>query len=75
MSREDVVEEVKKKLKEVEENSKLRLLDGYYKVNDNFIQTWKVEGTSLEMKDPYDSFDFGKASIEYGDFGNKKAFL
>ena len=69
MSREDVVEEVKKKLKEVEENSELRLLDGYYKVNDNFIQTWKVE-----MKDPYDSFDFGKASIEYGDFGNKKAF-
>ena len=38
------------------------------KVNDHFVNTWKVDGANFVMKDPYDSLDFNE-SLEYGDFG------
>jgi len=50
------------------EDNQIKLLDGFYKVKDNFIQWWKVDGDSFDMKDPFEAMDF-KPSLEYGDFG------
>ena len=67
MTRKQVVEEVQKQIEEMEDNQ-IKLLDGFYKVKDNFIQWWKVDGDSFDMKDPFEAMDF-KPSLEYGDFG------
>ena len=67
MSKQDVVKAVKKSIKEMEDNQ-IKLLDGYYKVNDYFVQSWKVDGDNFKMKDAHDALDFG-ASVAYGDFG------
>lgn len=67
MTRKQVVEEVQKQIEEIEDNQ-IKLLDGFYKVKDNFIQWWKVDGDSFDMKDPFEAMDF-KPSLEYGDFG------
>ena len=67
MTREQVVEEVQRQLKAMEDNQ-IRLQDGFYKVNDGFAQSLKVEGEKVVMKDPFDAFDF-KPSLKYGDFG------
>ena len=67
MTREQVVEEVQRQLKAMEANQ-IRLQDGFYKVNDSFAQSWKIEGEKIVMKDPYDAFDL-MPSLKYGDFG------
>jgi len=67
MTRKQVVEEVQKQIKEMQDNQ-IKLLEGFYKVKDNFIQWWKVDGDSFDMKDPFEAMDF-KPSLEYGDFG------
>jgi len=50
------------------EVNQIRLQDGFYKVNDSFVQSWRVEGNSIELKDPYESINF-MPTLEYGDFG------
>ena len=45
-----------------------RLLDGYYRVNGTFAQSWRVDGDTVEVKDAHNSFDY-RPRIEYGDFG------
>ena len=67
MTRKQVVEEVQKQIKEMEDNQ-IRLQDGVYKVNDSFVQSWRVEGEKIVVKDPFDAFDL-MPSMEYGDFG------
>ena len=73
MTRKQVVEEVQKQIEEMEDNQ-IKLLDGFYKVKDNFIQWWKVDGDSFDMKDPFEAMDF-KPSLEYGDFGKPTELL
>ena len=67
MTREEVVAEVKKKVKAMEDNQ-MKLLDGYYKVNESVFVTWKVDGDKIECKDAYDTYDY-KPKLQYGDFG------
>jgi len=69
MTREQVVEEVQRQLKAMEANQ-IRLQDGFYKVNDSFAQSWKIEGDGekISIKDPFDAFDM-KPTLKYGDFG------
>jgi len=67
MTREEVVAEVKKKVKAMEDNQ-MKLLDGYYKVNESVFVTWKVDGDKIECKDAYDTYDY-KPILQYGDFG------
>jgi len=67
MTREEVITEVKKKVKELEDNQ-MKLLDGYYKVNESLFVTWKVDGDKIECKDAYDTYDY-KPTLHYGDFG------
>merc|ERR1712029_837733 len=67
MTRKQVVEEVQKQIEEMEDNQ-IKLLDGVYKVNDSFVQSWRVEGEKIVVKDPFDAFDL-MPSMEYGDFG------
>lgn len=50
--------------------SRVKLLDGFYKVNGTFTKSWKIDGNKIEVKDAHDSFDF-KPRFEYGDFGKK----
>merc|ERR1719300_1793006 len=65
MTRKQVVEEVQKQIEEMEDNQ-IKFLDGFYKVKDNFIQWWKVDGDSFDMKDPFEAMDF-KPSLENGE--------
>merc|ERR1711973_628606 len=65
MTRKQVVEEVQRQIKEVEDNQ-IRLQDGVYKVNDSFVQSWRVEGEKIVVKDPFDAFDL-MPSMEYGE--------
>ena len=44
------------------------MLDGYYRVNGTFAQSWRVDGDAVEVKDAHNSFDY-RPRIEYGDFG------
>ena len=67
MTRLDVVEEIKKTIKNLEDNQ-IKLLDGYYKVHESLMTSWKVDGENIECKDAQDTYDF-KPSIQYGDFG------
>ena len=69
MTRDQVVTEIKNKLKEMEENKKARLLDGYYKANDAFVVSWKVDGDNIDWKDAHDTYDF-TPKLKYGDFGD-----
>ena len=73
MTREQVVEEVQRQLKAMEANQ-IRLQDGFYKVNDSFAQSWKIEGEKIVMEDPYDAFDL-MPSLKYGDFGKIKILI
>ena len=50
------------------DDKQIKLLDGYYRVNDYYIHWWKVDGDSFDMKDPSEAMDY-KPSLEYGDFG------
>ena len=52
------------------QESQVKLLDGFYKVNGTFTKSWKIDGNKIEVKDAHDSFDF-KPRFEYGDFGKK----
>ena len=67
MSKHDVVTEVLNCIKEIED-SQIQLLDGYYKVNNNIFESWKVTGTDIKPKDPHDIYDI-PMSVVYGDFG------
>ena len=67
MSKDDVVAEVLNSIREMEDNQ-IKLLDGYYKVNDNIFESWKVTGTDIKPKDPHDIYDI-PMSVTYGDFG------
>ena len=71
MSKEEVVEEVRKCVREMEENSKARLLDGYYKPIDNIFEYWEVKGDKIDLRDALDCFDL-RPVIEFGDFGGLK---
>lgn len=73
MTKLDVVEEIKKKLKEVEDNQ-IKLLDGYYKCHESLMVSWKVDGDAIDCKDPHEIYDFNP-SIEYGDFGKRHISL
>ena len=68
MSREEVVEEVRKCVREMEENSKARLLDGYYKPIGNLFEHWEVKGDKIDLRDALDCFD-PRPVVEFGDFG------
>ena len=72
MTREEIVEEILKNVQSKypaeEETEQVKLLDGYYKPKDSFMEHWKVDGDKIECQDPYNTYDF-KASFEYGDFG------
>jgi len=46
----------------------MKLLDGYYKVNEAHFVTWKVDGEKIDCKDAYDTYDY-KPTLHYGDFG------
>ena len=50
------------------ENNQMKLLDGYYKVNEAHFVTWKVDGEKIDCKDAYDTYDY-KPTLHYGDFG------
>ena len=67
MSKADVVTEVLSCIKEMEDNQ-IKLLDGYYKVNNSFFESWKVTGTDIKPKDPHDIYDI-PMTVSYGDFG------
>ena len=73
MTRLDVVEEIKKSIKALDDNQ-IKLLDGYYKVHESLMVSWKVDGENIECKDAQDTYDF-KPSIQYGDFGKLKSEL
>ena len=68
MSKEEVVEEVKKCVREMEENAKARLLDGYYRPIDNMFEHWEVQGDKIDLRDAFDSYDT-RPVIEFGDYG------
>ena len=71
MTREEIVEEILKNVQSKypdDETEQVKLLDGYYKPKDSFMEHWKVDGDKIECQDPYNTYDF-KASFEYGDFG------
>ena len=63
MTKLDVVEEIKKKLKEVEDNQ-IKLLDGYYKCHESLMVSWKVDGDTIECKDPHE-ISRGDGCIRY----------
>ena len=67
MSKHDVVTEVLNCIKEIEDGQ-IQLLDGYYKVNNSFFESWKVTGTDIKPKDPHNIYDI-PMSVVYGDFG------
>ena len=67
MTRLDVVEEIKKSIKDLDDNQ-IKLLDGYYKVHESLMTSWKIDGENIECKDAQDTYDF-KPAIQYGDFG------
>ena len=71
MSREEVVEEIRNTVREMEENQ-IKLQDGYYKAIDCWFQYWAVSkgGDELLCKDSYDMYTYDE-SVEYGDFGKK----
>ena len=68
MTKEEVVEEVRKCVRDMEENSKARLLDGFYKCTDNIFEHWEVQGDKIDLRDTLDCYD-PRPVIEYGDFG------
>ena len=63
-----VVEKVRKCVEDMEENSKARLLDGFYKCTENIFEHWEVRGDKIDIRDPLDCYD-PRPVIEYGDFG------
>ena len=73
MSKDDVVTEVLNSIKEIEDNQ-IKLLDGYYKVNNSVFESWKVTGTDIKPKDPHAIYDV-PMSVEYGDFGRFLSLL
>ena len=76
MTKEEVVEKVRKCVEDMEENSKARLLDGFYKCTENIFEHWEVKGDKIDIRDPLDCYD-PRPVIEYGDFGglNLKIYL
>ena len=42
----------------------MKLLDGYYKVNEAHFVTWKVDGEKIDCKDAYDTYDY-KPTLHY----------
>ena len=67
MSKDDVVAEVLNSIREMVDNQ-IKLLDGYYKVNDSIFESWKVMGDDIKPKDPHNIYDI-PMSVTYGDFG------
>ena len=67
MSKDDVVAEVLNSIREMVDNQ-IKLLDGYYKVNDSIFESWKVMGDDIKPKDPHNIYDI-PMSVVYGDFG------
>ena len=57
------------KLKDMEDNQ-IKLVDGYYKCHESLMVSWKVDGDTIECKDPHEIYDFNPV-IEYGDFGKR----
>ena len=68
MTREEVVDKVRENVRDLEENAKARLLNGYYKSIEGLFEHWEVDGDKIELRDTHDNFD-PRAVIEYGDFG------
>ena len=62
------MEKVKKSVSDMEENSKARLLDGFYKCTDNSFEHWEVQGDKIDLRDTLDCYD-PRPVMEYGDFG------
>ena len=67
MSKDDVVSEVLSCIKEIEDGQ-IKLLDGYYKVNNSIFESWKVTGVNIKPKDPHEIYDI-PMTVAYGDFG------
>ena len=47
----------------------LKLQNGFYKIAGHWLQTWKINGSNIEMNDAYDLFQVNNCSVEYGNFG------
>ena len=52
----------------MEENTMIRLEDGFYKPIEHMFEHWEVNGDKIELRDSFDSFD-PRATFAYGDFG------
>ena len=69
MSRDDVANEIRDKIKQIKDNE-MKLLDGYYRAHDCWFQYFDVSdgGDTVKCKDSYDMYEYEEFA-EYGDFG------
>ena len=69
MTRDDVANEIRSKVKEIKDNE-MKLLDGYYRAHDCWFSYFDVsdDGDTVKCKDTYDMYDYDEFA-EYGDFG------
>ena len=72
MTREQVVEAIKKSVQDVEDNL-IKLLDGPYRVNEAFFQSMRISGNDIKFKDAHELYDV-PVTMAYGDMGTFNKF-